>query len=390
MQRHTRRELVQRIRGYLTDGSTALGERLFENPIGAYADSERLRLEQQTLFRRYPLLVGLSCDLARPGDYLTDDFSGVPLLLVRQSDGRVAGFINACRHRGAPVASGAGEGAEHFVCPYHAWRYGIDGQLLGVPGEAGFAGLDRAQCGLTPIAVAERYGMLWAVPDPALATAALDIDAHLKALAPEYESYGFERYQHFATRVLRPRINWKMGIDGFLESYHLRVLHPRTVGPLYFTNLATADAFGLNHRMVAVRKSFAEETNPQVLEDDFLRYTNILYTLFPNTMFVYQIDHLEVWRLFPDGDAPNRSLMVLSMYVPEPVTSDSAQRHWDRNLELAIATVEGEDLALGERIQRGYDSGVVTPAVYGRNEPALIHFHSSVECALGIERAHTG
>ena len=74
-------------------------------------------------------------------------------------------------------------------------------------------------------------------------------------------------------------------------------------------------------------------------------------------MFVYQMDHLEVWRLFPDGDDPNRCKMVLSMYTPEPVTGDSAQRHWDNNLQLALATVEAEDLKLGKKIQRGYQSG---------------------------------
>jgi hypothetical protein len=78
--------------------------------------------------------------------------------------------------------------------------------------------------------------------------------------------------------------------------------------------------------------------------------------------------------------------MVLSMYVPEPVASDSAARHWNNNLRLAVATVEGEDLALGERIQRGYDSGTLRDLIYGRNEPALAHFHASLESAMGIER----
>lgn len=386
MRHSTRRALVAQIRSYIDSGTTAMAPQVFRNPLEAYASPERLAREQQTLFRDFPLLLGLSCDLRNPGDFITDSYSGVPLLIVRQPEGGLLGFVNACSHRGAPVAQGAGSSPQGFACPYHAWRYGPDGTLLGMPGAAGFEGIEGDAWALQRVAVEEKYGMVWAVPNPALAEAPVNIDRHLGELAPEYESYGFGGYHHFATQVLEPSINWKMGVDGFLESYHLRVLHPETVGPMYFTNLATADAFGFNHRMVAVRKSFADEASDQVLADDLLRYTNVLYTLFPNTMFVYQIDHLEVWRMFPDGNDPNRSKMVLSMYVPEPVATDSAARHWNNNLRLAVATVEGEDLALGERIQAGYDSGVLRDVTYGRNEPALAHFHASLETAMGIER----
>ncbi|MFK7914751.1 MAG: aromatic ring-hydroxylating dioxygenase subunit alpha [Pseudomonadales bacterium] len=387
MQESTRQKLVGRIKGYLRDQTTAMADCEFRNPVAAYASSERLNQEQRVLFRDYPLLVAMSGQLANPGDYLTEHYCGVPLLLTRQSNGAIAGFVNACSHRGAPVASGTGSVRGHFVCPYHAWSYRLDGSLRSIPDADGFTGLNQQQSGLQTVAVVEKYGMIWAVPNPALAGQPIDIDAHLGDLAPEYASYGFEGYQHFATRELQPKINWKMGIDGFLESYHLRVLHPKTVGPLYFNNLATADSFGLHHRMVAVRKRFAEIDNDAELTADFLKHTNVLYTLFPNTMFVYQIDHLEVWRLFPAADDPNRCTMVLSMYTPEAVTTDSARGHWQKNLDLAIATVEGEDLALGEQIQAGYRSGVQPTVIYGRNEPALAHFHASLEQALKITRS---
>jgi phenylpropionate dioxygenase-like ring-hydroxylating dioxygenase large terminal subunit len=192
MQQATRRALVARIREYIDSGTTAMAPQVFRNPLKAYASPERLAQEQSTLFRDFPLLLGLSCDLRNPGDFLTDDYSGVPLLLVRQADGA----------------------------------------LLGMPGAAGFEGVDRDACALQRVAVEEKYGMVWAVPNPVLARQPVDIDRHLGALAAEYDSYGFAGYHHFATKVLEPRINWKMGIDGFLESYHLRVLHPETDGPV--------------------------------------------------------------------------------------------------------------------------------------------------------------
>jgi hypothetical protein len=73
------------------------------------------------------------------------------------------------------------------------------------------------------------------------------------------------------------------------------------------------------------------------------------------------------------------------MYTPEPVTSESAQRHWENNLRLALDTVEAEDLMLGEKIQRGYQSRAQAFVTYGRNEPALAHFHASLDKALSVK-----
>lgn len=384
MQAKIRQQLITQIRDHLANKTTDMADAVFTNPVSAYASPERLELERQTLFRQFPLLLGLSCQLPNTGDYLTDDYSGTPLLLVRQPEGSLAAFINACGHRGAPIADGTGNKQTSFTCPYHAWTYALDGQLLRIPGESGFADINKHEYGLKPIPVVEKYGMIWVIPNPAKGIEPIDIDAYLGGLAQEYDSFAFEGYHHFATRAIEPKVNWKMGIDGFLETYHLRVLHPKTVGPLYHTNLATAHAFGLNHRMVGVRKTFAKVNDDAELERDFLKHTIELYTLFPNTMFVYQMDHLEVWRLFPSDNDPNQCKMVLSMYTPEPVTGDSAQRHWENNLRLALDTVEAEDLPLGEKIQRGYRRGVPKEVTYGRNEPALAHFHRSLEQAMGL------
>jgi hypothetical protein len=74
--------------------------------------------------------------------------------------------------------------------------------------------------------------------------------------------------------------------------------------------------------------------------------------------------------------------MYVSLYTPEPSTTDSAKRHWDRNMELLIATVDKEDFPLSEGIQRGFYSGAQDEVLFGRNEPALQHFHKSAKAAL--------
>lgn len=103
--------------------------------------------------------------------------------------------------------------------------------------------------------------------------------------------------------------------------------------------------------------------------------------LFPNTVFIMQGDHLETFRVYPGADA-NHSKTHVSLYTPQPATTDSARRHWRNNMDLLMATVEGEDFPLGENIQKDFSSGAQTHITFGRNEPALAHFHQTIDAAL--------
>src|SRR5437867_1744556 len=384
MRPQTRAELARRRHRYLETGSTAMADEVFPNPVSAYTSEERLALERRLLFREHPLLVGFSGRLAAPGDYLTDDDTGMPILVVRGEAGTLHAFANVCRHRGARVVDGCGRGKRALSCPYHGWTYALDGRLIDVPGHEGFPGLSHEEHSLLALPVAEQHGLVWVRPVPAGPGAAIDVDGLLAGLAPEIASYGLAHYHHFETRTLRPHINWKMAVDTFLEAYHLAALHEQSVAPIFVGNVCAADAFGPNHRMIAVRRSFAGLHDRGEAERDFLRHTIELYTLFPNAVFVHQADHVELWRMFP-GPTPDECTVHLSLYVPEPPATEKARQHWGANLQLAVEAVDREDFRLGEGIQRGFRSGAQDHVTYGRNEPALIHFHRSLGRALGLE-----
>jgi phenylpropionate dioxygenase-like ring-hydroxylating dioxygenase large terminal subunit len=113
------------------------------------------------LFRRGPINIGLGCLLPNPGDWMTHDYTGVPVLLGRQAEGSLGAFVNVCRHRGARVAEGCGSGAGSFSCHYHGWTYGLDGKLVARPDERSVATFDRSTCGLRALPVAEKYGTVW-------------------------------------------------------------------------------------------------------------------------------------------------------------------------------------------------------------------------------------
>jgi hypothetical protein len=182
--------------------------------------------------------------------------------------------------------------------------------------------------------------------------------------------------------VLQRRINWKVVIDTFLESYHLAALHQRTVNPILHSNLGTFDAFGRNLRTVFARRTIGELHGKPEAEWNLIPYSAVIYVLFPNTVFIMQGDHVETWHVFPAGDGIDESVMYVSLYTPEPALTDSAKGHWDRNFDLLMATVEKEDFPLSEGMQRGFNSGAQDEVLFGRNEPALQHFHKSIKAAL--------
>ena len=375
MKRDVQLKLARALQNHAREGTTALAPEIFRNPVASYGDAARLKLERERLYLRMPLFLTMSCRLREPGDYVAEEIAGVPVLAVRGKDGVLRAFANICRHRGAPVATGCGR-TRVFSCPYHGWTYALDGKLAGIPDERSFTGIDKATHGLLQLPAAERHGMIFVRLSPG----AVDVDGFLAGLGEDFGSYGFDSYSFFASEILTPKINWKFGVDTFLESYHLPALHRATVAPLIRGNTGAFDAFGDHGRLTMLRYSASEWDGKPEGDWDVLANVLPIYRLMPNSIIVFQSDHLETWRVLPaDVD---RTLVEFSLYVPEPPATDKARNYWQKNYDLAIRTVQDEDFALGEKMQRGFMSGLQAEVVYGRNEPALIHFHQRLRAAL--------
>ena len=127
------------------------------------------------------------------------------------------------------------------------------------------------------------------------------------------------------------------------------------------------------------------ETNPNS-EWDLLKHSAIIYLLFPNTLIVWQGDHIETWRSFPRASRLKNALPKLHLFA-EPATTDKAKRYWDKNMELLLATVEEEDFAVCIDIQRGFRANAQGYITFGRNEPGLTHYHHQMRSFLGLKEA---
>jgi phenylpropionate dioxygenase-like ring-hydroxylating dioxygenase large terminal subunit len=371
----------KKLLGHIAQRTTSLADDVYRLNVSDYTCPKQAALEQDAFFRKGPITVGLSCLLPNPGDSLTHDWTGVPILLVRQADGSLGAFLNVCRHRGARIAEGSGVGAQTFSCPYHGWTYGLDGRLVSRPGDRAFAACDKDASALRALPVAERHGLIWVCPTPG---GALDLDGALDGLGTDLAAYRLEGYHHYETRVLRKPINWKVAVDTFLEAYHIGVLHAETLGSILYPNIFSFRPFGKNLRLIGPRRSIDTMRAQPEAEWDLITHSVVISILFPNTVFIMQGDHVETWHMFPAGNGTDESAMSISLYTPEPARTDSARRHWDRNMDLAIAVVEKEDFVVGAGIQRGFYSGAQDHIVFGRNEPGLQHYHRAIKRALGM------
>jgi phenylpropionate dioxygenase-like ring-hydroxylating dioxygenase large terminal subunit len=373
-QQRVGRELLD----FIDQRTTAQAAELYRQPVAEYTCPDIAAREARVLFRERPLCVGLSGLLRGPGAYSVHDLSGLPLLLTRDTDGAARALLNVCRHRGARVAEGCGN-TRAFTCPYHAWRYGSDGQLVARPDEAAFSASPRAAHGLTALPVVERDGLIWVLPQ---AGGTVSFDADYARMAEALSGFALGDMHHYASRVLTRRMNWKLMLDTFLESYHFCVLHKNSICSIFHDNLSTFDTYGPHFRLVAARRSIDAIRAAPTPQWNLLPHMVAIYVLFPNTVLVWQLDHIELWQIFPAAGAPDAASVLLSLYTPEPAVTESARRHWDANLDLVVHVVENEDFPLGEGVQHGFHTPAQQHIVFGRNEPALAHFHRTVSAAL--------
>src|ERR1700736_676194 len=122
-------------------------------PAPWYVDPRIAELERLNVFSKTWQLVARTDQLQKPGEFVTARLAGEPIVVVRGSDGTLRAFYNVCRHHAAAVVTQPCGQATMLQCPYHGWRYGLDGSLKGMPEFEGVKNFDRGQNGLVPVRV---------------------------------------------------------------------------------------------------------------------------------------------------------------------------------------------------------------------------------------------
>lgn len=344
-----------------------------------YTSPERFAAEKRRIFQRVPLVLAASCELPGAGAYKTLEVAGIPVLLVRDRQGKAHALLNACTHRGAAVASGCGS-AVRFTCPYHGWTFAQDGALLGVASPADFGTVDKALLAMKRFAVAERAGLIWAILD---SKSTQDPAAMLGGIDDLIAGFNLADWTLIESRTLHGP-NWKLAFDAHLEFYHVPVLHRDTFGPER-SNRAFYFAQGPHQRVIA-----PQGRPGSVVPDDLYALGRLPalgepldpllmgeWILFPgtsiNTFYIRGIRCVLVSIVVPGAEVGTSTTTQTFLAETPP---DAAGRAAMSEICAFLARVVGdEDLPTSAFQQKVMATGMVGEVRFGRNEGGLQHFH---------------
>jgi phenylpropionate dioxygenase-like ring-hydroxylating dioxygenase large terminal subunit len=346
-------------------------------PATIFTDAARYALEQEKVFRRLPVPVTLSARLAEPGTVLAHDGYGVPLVLTRDKDGQVRAFLNACQHKGSKVVETCEpHKAGRLVCPYHAWTYKLDGQLMGVPRQETFAGLDKSTRPLAQLPCKESGGLIWVILDR---HAPADFSSLSDQLAVDFTAMGIPDAHVYGHKRFDLNANWKLVLEPFLEGYHVQRLHAQSIGDMFADVPNVYDRFGRHTRQVSGKANFT----PHLLDGPVKNIHELVthaYLAFPNTVVVTSPYYISVMIIMPR--AAGRSVVDYFMLTRQAPDNPKAESLYARSYELILKVFGTEDFRAAEISQEGLDSGALDTVVYGGLEHAIPDFYETLEATF--------
>ncbi len=406
MKQETQVEILKELMRQVDEGKNIDAGVQYRMPMTSYVCPEIAAKEWDMFFLNHPQLIGLSGELPEPGSFLTIDDFGTPVLATRDNDGNFRAFLNACRHRGVRVSQEERGRKNVFTCPFHFWSYSNSGDLVAIPNEDHFGDIDKSCNGLIELPAVERDGLLWVHPQP---DGQLDVDELLGAeLAEEIGTYGLGKLVRGGTKTINMNLNWKLSNDTFGETYHFGKLHKNTLGKIFPGNNLHLELFGRHHRFVTASQALGQFKDiPEADWNIHVGAAFVLYYLFPNITFIVGNGSCTIVKMYPDPDNPGRSTsQVFAYYAQEVLDMEAAARaegslgevtaesvydpekrggpSIETTMEVFNSTIEKEDYLMGELQQKSAESGLLKHVTFGRNEPALHHFHSTFAEVLGM------
>jgi phenylpropionate dioxygenase-like ring-hydroxylating dioxygenase large terminal subunit len=359
----------------LARGEAAMGTKIIELDASVYTDAARFEAERRGLFSSLPLVVAPSALLPQERHAFTHDGFGVPLLVTRDGGGGVHVLANVCRHRGTRLIDSAEVvPAKGIACPYHAWTYGPDGALKGVPRADCFPGLDKDDKHLLEFQAVEAGGLIWFARNHGA-----DFEP-ATALAADFDAFGMGKLHLYRRHTHEVAANWKLIVDAFLESYHVQRLHADTIAGFFADGITAADQVGPHQRAVVGRADYLSSIDRD--DWDQLRHAvTYTYHLFPSAILVVSPDYINLLNIMPQS--VDSSLVEDFMLIPEAPASAEAEDHWRKSWDLLDrGTFGGEDFRAAALCQRGLGSGLLDKVTLGTLESGIAPFHERVEALL--------
>lgn len=349
-------------------------------PVGRYADPRFHELEMRHIWRKSWLMVGHVSELADIGAFKLFERLEASIIVIRGSDGAIRALHNSCRHRGSALLLEQEGRTQRLVCPYHAWRYDLSGQLMAVPEAHNFACLDKTDRSLIPVQCETWNGLIY-----------INLDAEAAPLADFLEPVSRQVGPFpLGKAVVKDRIsigidcNWKAAYDNFLEIYHVNVVHAKSIAPNLDSRSFAVSLLPHGHARMTTRRKLGETifgAHPSAPAEALaqLREYTIALPTFPNG-FVALDPVAFVWQTFwPAG--VGKCVMEAIVFGWESAEDDDPD-FWP-GIRASTLDILAEDLRLFASLQRSFDAGAIRSVAMSYQERAIYWYQEELDRRIG-------
>ena len=313
-------------------------------PASWYTDGRVAELERQNVFGGNWQPCARADQLTLPGQYVTAELAGEPLLIVRGNDQKLRGFFNVCRHHAAAVATEEQGTTNLLRCPYHGWSYGLDGSLKGAPEFEGVCGFDRSQNGLLPVRLETWEQFVFVNLDPQAPSLGESLGGLVQRIAP----LNIGTLHFFERRIYSLKCNWKVFVDNYLDGgYHVPHLHKGLNSVLDY-----------KHYTIENNGRYCLQSSPMSSSDDdpLTAATRTgdrawYFWQYPNFMMNIYRGYMDTNLVLPDG--VDCCKVIFDFYFAD--VSESATEANRQSVSVG-ERVNDEDVGICEAVQRGLHS----------------------------------
>jgi phenylpropionate dioxygenase-like ring-hydroxylating dioxygenase large terminal subunit len=273
----------------------------------------------------------------------------------------IRAHANVCRHRMMRLVDGRGN-TRKFTCPYHAWTYDLDGQLVAAPFMDKTECFNKAELGLHPVRCDIYQGWIYLSLDPD----AVPVADTLADLTPVMADYAQEDYVTIFAEEHVWDTNWKCLTENFMEGYHLPVAHRDTVGghfPVEETQFDERGSFPHFTSQLFVKTGTAPVGTAHPDNTSLTgkwRNISVMPTVFPSHMYVLAPDHLWYLALQPDGPGRTR-IRYGAALAPEVLAAQSDPETYIAETKTFLDAVQLEDKNVVEGIFAGAKAPLSSP-----------------------------
>ena len=327
-------------------------------PKSVYTSPEFLALEEEHVFAKDWLCAGRADSLPEPGDYLTMEITGEPVIVLRDRDGTLRGMSNVCRHRMSPLLQGRGH-VRSIVCPYHAWTYNLDGTLRGAPAMAANEAFCKDEIRLPSVRVENWLGWIMVT----LNAYAPSPHVQLREVENLVGHLDMGSYRETFRETFRWNTNWKVLAENFMESYHLPVCHAGTIGGSSdLAKMTCPEGLPtLNYHWIVkndqVPLALAHHSNTRLTGDE--RRITWLLSIYPSLMITLTPGYFWYLSLTPHGPGEVDVLFGGGMsaeWIADPAAAANLAA-----VKALLDDVNIEDKGCTEKVYRGLVAGLSRP-----------------------------